>query len=132
MKKLLATVCFLLLVHSTGEAIDLNGLESIGPVSSLTRSANSVTFNCADNSQVRVYILAPDLVRVRASFKKAMPDRDHSWAIDRTSWENVRWSLKEESDQAIITTDVLDVLVHRSPLLVEFREANTHRVINQD
>jgi alpha-glucosidase len=132
MKRLLASFCFLVFLCSIGEAIDLNGLESIGPVSSFTRAANSVTFNCADNSQVRIYILAPDLVRVRASFRKALPERDHSWAIARTSWDGARWSIKEEAGSVIITTDEIEAIVRRAPLLIEFRDAKTHEVINSD
>jgi alpha-glucosidase len=132
MRKLLVSFCFLISLCATGEAIDLSGLESIGPVSSFTRADDSVTFNCADNSQVQVRILAPDLVRVRASFRKALPARDHSWAIARTSWDNARWSLKEEAGYIIITTDEIETIVRRSPLLVEFRDAKTHEVINAD
>ncbi|HVG21327.1 MAG TPA: TIM-barrel domain-containing protein, partial [Blastocatellia bacterium] len=132
MRKLLALLCFLLSLCGSGEAIDLGGLESIGPVSSFTRAADSVTFNCSDNSQVQIRILAPDLVRVRASFRRALPERDHSWAIAKTSWEAARWSLKEEAGHVVITTDEIETVVRRSPLLVEFRDAKTHEVINAD
>ncbi|HEX8088489.1 MAG TPA: TIM-barrel domain-containing protein [Blastocatellia bacterium] len=132
MRRLLSCVCFFVFLCSTGEAIDLSGFDSIGPVSSFTKAADSVTFNCADNSQVQIRILAPDLVRVRASFRRALPERDHSWAIARTAWDAARWSLKEEADRIIINTDEVEAIVRRSPLLVEFRDARTHEVINAD
>ena len=41
----------------------------------------TVVFNCQDKSQVQVILLAPDLVRIRVSFGKPIPAKDHSWAI---------------------------------------------------
>ncbi|HKP13855.1 MAG TPA: TIM-barrel domain-containing protein, partial [Blastocatellia bacterium] len=132
MKRLLASFCFLLLVSVTGKAIDLEGLEPIGPVSGFTRSASAVLFRCADGSQVQVSVLAPDLVRVRASFKKPLPARDHSWAIAKTDWGATRWNVTEQADAIVIATDEVEVVVRRAPLLVEFRDAKTHEPINAD
>ena len=87
---------------------------------------------CRDQSQVRFYILAPDLIRVRASFRAPLPDRDHSWAIAKTAWDVPKWSVKEEPDDLLIATEEVEVVVHRSPLLVDFRDAKTHRTINAD
>src|ERR1044072_2407485 len=101
MKRLLASVCFLLLISVTGKAIDLEGLEPIGPLSGFTKSSSAVLFKCADGSEVQVSVLAPDLVRVRASFKKPLPARDHSWAIARTSWDAVRWIVSEQTDAVV-------------------------------
>ena len=132
MKKVLASLFFLICLCTAGEAIDLQGLEAIGPVISFTKTDRAVTFNCQDKSEVQVTVLAPDLVRVRAAFKKALPERDHSWAIAKTSWEVPRWSLKEEAGQILISTDELEIAVRRSPLIIEFRDAKSRRVINAD
>jgi len=132
MKKILISFCCIFFIYTNVEAIDLNGLESIGPVSSFTRTSSSVTFNCKDNSQVRIHILAPDLVRVRVSFRKSLPERDHSWAIAKSSWDATRWALAEQTDYVLVTTDELEIAVRRSPLLIEFRDAKTHEVINAD
>ncbi len=132
MKRLLASFCLLFLVTANGKAIDLEGLEAIGSVSSFTKTANAVLFNCADGSQVQVSVLAPDLMRVRASFKKPLPARDHSWAIAKTSWDAVRWNVAEQSDAVVITTDELEVVVRRAPLLIEYRDPKTHATINSD
>src|SRR5436305_15088676 len=107
MKRLLASFCLLFLVAATGKAIDLEGLEAIGSVSSFTKTANAVLFNCADGSQVQVSALAPDLVRVRASFKKPLPARDHSWAIAKTAWGAVRRNGAEQTHPIIISRDEL-------------------------
>ncbi|MFL6275927.1 MAG: glycoside hydrolase family 31 protein [Blastocatellia bacterium] len=132
MKRLLACFCLLFLVNVTGSAIDLAGLEPIGAVGSFSKSANGVLINCADGSQVQVSVLAADLVRVRASFKKPLPARDHSWAIARTSWEATRWNVSEQTAAIIITTDELEVVIHRAPLTIEFRDSKTHELINGD
>jgi alpha-glucosidase len=91
-----------------------------------------VVFNCLDNSQVQVTVLASDLVRVRASFARPLPAKDHSWAIAKSDWTTPRWSLSEASDAVLIRTDEIEVVVHRSPLLFEFRDAKTHSLINAD
>ena len=131
---LLPLCCLALLIFTAGaEAQDIvNGLEPIGSINKYTKSETGVSFICQDGSEVRVSILASDLVRVRASFKKALPARDHSWAIAKENWEAVRWNLKETSESFVISTDELDVIVRRSPLLVEFRDAKTQAVINTD
>jgi alpha-glucosidase len=135
MNKSLVSLCCLAIVlcAASVEAQDIvNGLEPIGPVSSFTKTDTTVTFNCQDGSQVRLFILAPDLIRVRASFRKALPARDHSWAIAKESWDAVRWNVKETAESVTISTDELEVVIRRSPLLVEFRDAKTQQVINAD
>ena len=113
-------------------AQDITTLEKIGPVVSLTKSDKTVTLNCQDNSQVQLTILAPDLIRVRASFTKPIPSKDHSWAIAKNDWSTPRWNLSEASDRITITTDQLEVVIRRSPLLIEFRDAHTHSILNAD
>jgi alpha-glucosidase len=115
-----------------GSAQDITKLEKIGPVVGFTKSEKAVVFNCRDNSQVQVTLLAADLVRVRASFAKPLPAKDHSWAIAKTDWTTPRWSLSQTNEVVLITTDEIEVVVHRSPLLIEFRDAKTHSLINAD
>jgi alpha-glucosidase len=133
MIKLLASLCSLTgLTVVLVSAQDVTHLEKIGPVISIEKSSTTVTFNCGDKSQVRLTILAPDLIRVRASFTKPIPTRDHSWAIARDDWPTPRWSLSEAAESITILTDELEVVVRRSPLLIEFRDARTHDLINAD
>ena len=132
MKKYIAICCCLLGFVSPGPAQDITGLEKIGSILSVTRAEKTVLLNCRDNSQVQVTVLAPDLVRVRASFGKPLPARDHSWAIEKTSWTTPRWSLSETTDAVVIATDEIEVVVRRSPLLIEFRDLKTRKVINAD
>src|SRR5215211_5287243 len=105
---------FWLCVVITAVAQDITTLEKIGPVVRFERTEKSVILHCQDNSQVQLTILAPDLIRVRASFTKPIPQKDHSWAIARENWETPRWNLNETSDLITITTDELDVVMRRS------------------
>src|SRR5712691_7820091 len=132
MKKLALLLCCLISLCCGVEAIDLGGLESIGPASSHTSTSNGVVFSCADGSQVQVLVLAPDVVRVRVSYRKPLPQRDHSWAIAKTDWVNPDWKVNEAPDSFVITTSELQVVVRRSPLIVEFRDAKTGKTINAD
>ena len=131
-KELLLALCLLACLAETDWAIDFNGLEQIGPITSLKKTETGVTFNCRDNSQVQVTVLAHDLVRVRASFRAPLPARDHSWAIAKEEWERTEFTIIERPDEVLIITDELEVVVRRSPLRIEFRDAQTHRVINAD
>src|SRR5690348_554847 len=122
----------ILLTCATIYAQDITTLEKIGPVVNLQRTEKGVTLSCQDNSQVQLTVLAPDLIRVRASFTKPIPARDHSWAIEKETWTIPRWNLQESAGVITITTDELEVVIRRSPLLIEFRDARTHQLLNAD
>jgi alpha-glucosidase len=132
MKHCLAILCCLLGLVAVSKSQDITKLDRIGPVLSFTKSDKAVVFNCQDKSQVQVMLFAPDLIRVRASFGKSIPTKDHSWAIAKSDWQTPRWSLSESADAVLITTDELEVEVRRSPLLITFRDAKTHAIINAD
>src|SRR5258708_15356513 len=130
--KILSAILFRTALGAAVLAQELAGLERMGSVTSFTKTGKSVTLNCQDNSQVQLTILAPDLIRVRASFTKRIPARDHSWAIARVDWITPRWSVRETAAAIIVSTDEVEVVVHRSPLLIDFRDARTHEIINAD
>src|ERR1039458_8845129 len=80
--------CGTLLLSFAASAVDLNGLFPIGPMADYTASGDGITITCTDQSQVRFQVLAADLIRVRASFGKPLPERDHSWAVAKRSEEH--------------------------------------------
>src|SRR5437879_13372828 len=115
--RLLAVLfCFLLFVVAA-DAQDIDKLEPIGSIVTFPRPADSVTFDCVDHSQVRVTMLSPDLVRVGASFTKPLPAKAHSWAIAKQDLITPRWNLTDQRDTVSISTDEIEVVVRRSPLL---------------
>ena len=110
MNKLAAVLLCLLVLGLTARAQDITSLEKIGPLVGYSKNANSITLNCADKSQVVLSVLAPDLIRVRASFTKPIPARDHSWAIAKDIWPAASWSLKETADSITIATAEVEVI----------------------
>src|SRR2546425_7607801 len=132
MSKLLGVLCCFLSFVVVADAQDLDKLEPVGGVVTFTRTADSVTFDCSDHSQVRITMLSPDLFRVRVAFNKPLPVKDHSWAIDKQHWNPPRWNLTEQTGSITISTDEIEAVVHRSPLLIQFRDSRTHQTINAD
>jgi len=132
MKRILAGIVCVIGLGSSAAAQDITQLEKISSVASFTKTEKAITFDCQDHSQVRLTVLAPDLIRIRAAFAKALPAIDHSWAIAKDDWNTPRWILSEMADSIVVSTDEVEIIVHRSPLLIEFRDARTHEVINVD
>ncbi|MGH9970362.1 MAG: hypothetical protein ACREBG_21575, partial [Pyrinomonadaceae bacterium] len=132
MAKHLLVICFLLSFALAAAAQDITTFEKIGSVDGFTKSDKAVFISCRDSSQVQVTPLAPDLIRIRASFGKAIPPKDHSWAIAKVTWDIPRWSVSETPDALIVKTDEVEVRIRRSPLLIEFRDAKTGALINTD
>src|SRR4051812_27290676 len=130
--RILSFISAVLLTSASLHAAETPSANAIGDVKSVRSDATGITVSCADGSQLRLTVLASDLIRVRAAFGAELPARDHSWAIAKTDWAPVHWQLTEEAAAIHVVTDELDVVVRRSPLLIEFREAKTHRVINAD
>jgi alpha-glucosidase len=128
---LLICVCVFLSPLVT-KAQDITALQPIGEIEGFQRTENAVTFRCRDGSQVQLTILARDLIRVRAAFAKQIPARDHSWAIAKQDWTTPRWTVSETAEAVTVATDEIEVVVRRSPLLIEFRDAHTHQLLNSD
>src|SRR5437870_7252873 len=132
MKRLILLPFFLIGLSLATQAQDITSLEKIGPVVSFSKSEKGITLNCRDNSPVQLSVLAPDLIRVRASFTKPIPAKDHSWAIAKENWATPSWNVIEMPESITVSTSELEVVVHRSPLLIDFRDARTHETINAD
>ncbi|MBS2004473.1 MAG: DUF4968 domain-containing protein, partial [Cyanobacteria bacterium SZAS LIN-5] len=129
----LLLICLLML--SSGPqafAVDLTTMQAIGNFAGMTKTDDGVLIDCDDNSHVRLQVLAPDLVRVRAAFKTSMPQRDHSWAIARTKWDSVPFKVSQTKDELSLDTSELHVVVSRKPLKISFYDAHTNRLINAD
>lgn len=122
----------LLAAPAAAPALDWSGLQPVGAVVSATRTDRGVSLTCADGSIVALTVLAPDLVRVRTLFPGQPAAPDHSWAVAHTDWPAAEWSLAESPATATLATAELKVVIQRDPLLIEFRDAATGRVINRD
>jgi alpha-glucosidase len=113
-------------------AQDITTLEKIGPVVGFTRNDRGIILSTSDHSQVQLSVLAPDLVRVRTSFAKPIPTKDHSWAIAKKDWGAAVWTVSETAESVVLSTAELEVVIRRSPFLIEFRDARTKAFINAD
>jgi len=122
----------LLVSHSVILAADHTTLQPIGAVASTARTAQGVQLTAADGSTVAVSLLAPDLVRVRTLFAGQKPALDHSWAVAKTDWPAVPFQFSEDAASVTLATAELKVVITRDPLLIEFRDAATGRVLNAD
>ena len=121
-----------LVLASSAAAFDWTGLQAVGDLATVTRREQGVELGCADGASVQLTVLAPDLVRVRTRFAGQTVAPDHSWAIARTDWPAVSWQLREDTSAVTLTTAELEVVIRRHPLLLDFRDATTHRRINAD
>src|SRR4030095_13524894 len=117
--RILISALLSLTLATVTSAQDITQLEKIGRVVSFTKSEKSLLLTCEDKSQVQLTVLAPDLVRARASFAKPLPAKDHSWAIAKNDWSTPRWTVSENAGSVSIITDELEVVINRSPLLIE-------------
>ena len=111
-------------------ALDVRDLEPIGAVRSWSQDAGGVTFQCEGGSALRVAWLAPDLVRVRAALGGPFPV-DHSWAVAKTDWPAVPFTVEESSGRVLLKGAEMRVLVERKPLRVEFQDGRG-RTLNRD
>src|SRR5437879_13918843 len=132
MKRLLTLACYLILVSISTSGQDITGLEKIGPVVSFVKTDKAVTFTCRDNSQVQVIVLAPDLIRVRASFTKPIPAKDHSWAIAKENWATPSWNVIEMPESITVSTSELEQVVYLSPLWIDYLDSSTHETVIVD
>lgn len=132
MKPLSAVIWLFFILSGSVNSQDITRLQKIGPVQSYTKTERALILNCRDNSQVQLSVLAADLIRVRTSFTKPIPAKDHSWAIAKDNWEAVRWTVAETPQQITLSTAEIEVVIHRSPLLIDFRDARTHELLNAD
>ncbi len=113
-------------------ALDWTGLHPVGDLSGLTRREHGLELSCADGSLIQLTVLAPDLVRVRTLFPGQQAAPDHSWAIARADWPVVPCQIREDAETVTVATMELEIVLRRHPLLVEFRDAVSHRRINAD
>lgn len=137
MRKLVLLFAFVSLLfvacNESGQAAaDLTNMQAIGAAQTVNKVADGMIIDCDDRSQIKVQVLAPDLVRVRVAFQKSLPEQDHSWAIARTKWEPVRIEISETKDQFALETSELKVLVQRSPMRISFVDRKTGKLLNSD
>lgn len=107
----------------------LSQWQTIGSAQSVRRDASSVTLDCR-NAQLRVAVLAPDLVRVRMQPGSAFGP-DESWAVVKTEWPPVPVEITESRASVRMATSELVVEIGKMPCSVTFRDPRGN-TINED
>jgi len=103
--------------------------KAVGDLASFTRQGDGVELR-AGESIIRISVLAPDLVRFRASKDGAfLPDR--SIAVVKTDWGNTTFEVRETGTELRLQTSELEVRIQKKPLRVSFA-GRDGQVINQD
>ncbi len=113
-------------------ALDLETLQNIGDIKEATQTENGIRIVCEDKSEVQITALTADLVRIRASFRKSLPEKDHSWAIEKKTWPASKWKLLSNPTEIVFKSDVLKIQIQKKPFLIEFREAKSGNLIQAD
>ena len=96
--------CCTLLLSFAASAVDLNGRYPIGPMAAYTASGDGITLTCRDGSEVAIPGPGARSDPRPRLLSRALPARDHSWAIAKTAWDAPKWSVKEEPDDLLIAT----------------------------
>jgi alpha-glucosidase len=107
-------LCIALLIPN----VALAEWQAIGSVRAEKPQGNQFTFS-SPRATVLVTILASDLVRVRMIPGTSIPV-DHSYAVIKTNWQNVKVEFSDEKNTRIIRTSDLQVRVGLSPFRVAF------------
>lgn len=132
MRSTLTSLALAALLASPALALEVpTDLTPIGAVQSWEKDAAGATLHCKDGSTVRLQVLATDLVRVRVAFGKAIPAADHSWAVDKTKWNQTAFQSQEDASSLTLSTSELKVIVQKQPLQIRFADAQGN-VIQSD
>ena len=92
--------------------------QSVGNLKAEKPQGNQFTFS-SPHATVIVTVLASDLVRVRM-ISGASIQTDHSYAVIKTDWPNVKVDSSDEKNARIIRTSDLQVRIALSPFRVAF------------
>jgi alpha-glucosidase len=114
------------------EAPDLRELVFFAAVREWAREDKGLRVLGADGSETRVSVLAPDLVRVRASGGKPLDPLDFSWAIEKTEWEKTPFEIEETESHLWLRTSRLDVGIEKEPFRISFYDRTTGQVVSSD
>src|SRR5215212_4540474 len=102
--------------------------EQVGVIKSSSRLPNGMAFDIS-NAYATLTVYSPTTIRVRVSRQK--PAKDFSYAIDNLSTSLNFNSVANESENFVLTTDSLKVIVNAKPFRVSFYN-NRGNLLNSD
>ncbi|MCD6290639.1 MAG: DUF4968 domain-containing protein [Anaerolineae bacterium] len=101
--------------------MNVAGFVPIGNVVHWDQHGGQIDLSCS-NGHVRIYVLAPDLIRVRAT-PGADFGPDESWAVIRHDWPATPVSIGETNRTIILSTGKLRLEIGKQPLRLRFYDA---------
>ena len=115
-------LCFMFLLTT----VALAEWQPIGSLKAEKPQGSQFTFS-SPRATVVVTVLASDLVRVRMISGTSLPT-DHSYAVIKTDWPNVKVEFSDEKNTRIIRTSDLQVHIGLSPFRVAFYDQKGHLI----
>lgn len=104
---------------------------TIGNISGWSRSGQEVTFNISDGSELRLSVLADDLVRFRFTPNGTFTD-NVSTAVVKRMWPVVAFTAQDNGTAVVITTAELVVEVRKSPCYVQVKDIAGSLILSDD
>lgn len=103
--------------------------QSVGNLDGYTRSGEGIELR-SGAAVIRISILAPDLVRIRAS-RNGVFQPDRSAAVVKTDWGRTSFEVVETAADLQVQTSEIDVRIQKNPVRMTFADRGG-RVLNQD
>ena len=103
--------------------------QSVGNLDGYARSGNDIELR-SGAAVLRISILAPDLVRIRAS-RNGVFEADRSAAVVKTDWGRTPFEVRETPEGLEVQTSELEVKILKKPLRISFA-GRDGQVLNQD
>ncbi len=105
------------------------GWKPVGNVGLVLNSDQQIVLDCGD-AQVQITPYSEDMVRIRMSPSKIMPDRG-SWAVAKEKWDLPQHRFSQDALSITIVLKDFTIRVSKSPLRISFLTPDGV-VINQD
>lgn len=83
-----------------------------------------------DAQLIRIQVCTEDIIRVVATSLKTFSTRQ-SLMVDKTEWEPVKWSVKEQDNQIVLATSKLKVKVNKRKGTIAFFDADDKLILQE-
>jgi alpha-D-xyloside xylohydrolase len=83
-----------------------------------------------DPGLIKIQVCSDNIIHVTATQDKKISDRS-SLMVDRTIWEPVLWSLKEDSNEIVLSTSKVTAKIHREKGTIAFYNANGELILEE-
>ena len=108
--------------------------EEISSINSFNDTGKGIELDCS-NAYVSLEVIAKDIVRVRVGVKeKSLGGKyleDYSYAVrEDLPASSAIYNIKNNASSVVLSTEVLDVVLNKAPLLIDFVDKNGFSIIS--